>query len=182
MEKGRRCVALLCVIVISSFLLILFLVLNNKKNTRKEHWVTTVNHSAFWHELCADARQFRLHYHQLSRRFYSGHRNRPNYYLVFWGSGESEKAWERKASSWRVSVMEGTSTHLCVGPGDLTIPSFVRSVATLFIRAWKGTDYRQIDWPTDWLPTDWLTYRLTNWPTEWQSEWLTERPSDQTSD
>jgi hypothetical protein len=131
-----------------------------EKKTRKEHRANTVNRSALWHELCeerrCDARQFRLHYHQVSRRFYSRHRNRPNYYLVLWGAGESEKVRERKASSWRDSVMEGTSTHLCVGPGDLTIPSFVRSVAALFIRTWRGTGHLQIDWPTDQM-TDWRT-------------------------
>ena len=51
MAKGRSCVALHCVVVVSSFLLILFLVLNSKKETRKEHSVTTVNQSALWHEL-----------------------------------------------------------------------------------------------------------------------------------
>lgn len=173
----RSRAALHCVAVISSFLLILFLVLNNKKRTRKQHRVTTVNHSALWHELCeerrCDTRQFRLHYLRLSRRFYSRHRNRPNCYLVFWGSGESEKMRERKASSWRDTVMEGTSTHLGVGSGRRSLPSFLRSVATLFITAWKGTDHLQTDWPTD---------RLNNWQTEWKSKWLTERPSDQTSD
>jgi hypothetical protein len=148
--------------------------------TRKEHRVTAVNHSALWHELCqerrCDARQFRLHYLRLSRRFYSRHRNRPNCYLVFWGSGESEKMWERKASSWRDTVTEGTSTHLCAGPDRRSCSSFILTFCGCTVYSGMKRDWSSADWPTDRMTgrqTDWITDR----PNDRVSDWLKDHPT-----